>query len=249
MKKRAKPKRAAGAAEKTEPFFRPFEKLAETKKKKKSAPAPAAKPAPKAAAPARAPKAAPAPEQEAAPRPVDPDTFAIYMVGVKELEGRANRIPRTASRIEKAQRARSAEDLDAPARAQMRSLVTEGIRFETVDDGDRIEGRRIDVDPREVRRLRRGQYAVDGKLDLHGMRLEDARRAVEAFVRKRSADGDKVVLVVHGKGDHSPRGVSVLRGEIAAWLSQDRSARHVAAFATPPDDMGGAGAVLVLLAR
>ncbi len=54
--------------------------------------------------------------------------------------------------------------------------------------------------------------------------------------RSASRDGDRVVLVVHGKGNHSPRGQAVLRGEIAAWLSQGRSARHVAAFATAPDD-------------
>ncbi len=127
--------------------------------------------------------------------------------------------------------------------------MSEGIRFETTDDGETLSGRRVDLDPRELRRLRRGQYAVDGKLDLHGMGAEEARAAVEAFVKKRARDGDKVVLVVHGKGSHSPRGHAVLRGEIAAWLSQGRSACHVAAFATAPDEHGGTGAVLVLLAR
>jgi DNA-nicking Smr family endonuclease len=181
---------------------------------------------------------------------VDPQTFAIYMAGVQALPGdRAHRIPRTASRIERAPGVAQVTDPDADARARMRSLVTEGLRFETTDDGDRLEGRRIDLDPRELRRLRRGQYAVDGRLDLHGMDAETARTAVEAFVKKRARDGDRVVLVVHGKGSHSPRGHAVLRGEIAAWLSQGRSARHVAAFATAPADEGGAGAVLVLLAR
>ncbi|APR82471.1 Hypothetical protein A7982_07820 [Minicystis rosea] len=189
--------------------------------------------------------------EDAAPVPVDPDTFAIYMAGVRALpEDRAHRIPRTASRIERAaQGSLPKEDPDAEARARMRSLVVEGIRFETLDDGERIEGRRIDVDPRDLRRLRRGQFAIDGKLDLHGLGAEEARHAVESFVKKRATDGDRVVIVVHGKGSHSPRGHAVLRGEIAAWLSQGRSARHVAAFATAPDDDGGTGAVLVLLAR
>ena len=182
---------------------------------------------------------------------MDPQTFAIYMAGVRALPGdRAHRIPRTASRIERAAPgARAPFDPDDEARARMRSLVSEGIRFEMVDDGERIEGRRIDLDPRELRRLRRGQYAIDGKLDLHGLGADEARHAVEAFVKKRARDGDKAVLIVHGKGSHSPRGNAVLRGEIAAWLSQGRSARHVAAFATAPDDHGGTGAVLVLLAR
>jgi len=104
-------------------------------------------------------------------------------------------------------------------------------------------------DPRELRRLRRAQYAIDGKLDLHGLDLSAARQAVEVFIKKRATDGERVVLLVHGKGSHSPRGHAVLRGEIAAWLSQGRLARHVSAFATAPAEHGGTGAVLVLLAR
>lgn len=191
----------------------------------------------------------------------DADTFAIYMSGVSTLEGKSNRIPRTASEVDKRPVQVPREDADAPARASMGALVAEGIRFELSDDGERIEGRRLDVDPRELRRLRRSEYAIDGKLDLHGLGADEARRAVEAFVQKRRSDGDRVVLVVHGKGRHSPRGAGVLRGEIGAWLSQGRAARDVAAFASageirvprggnradPADDVPGA--VLVLLAR
>jgi DNA-nicking Smr family endonuclease len=245
-------------AAKPEPFYRPFSKIkaegAATARERANAAKVTEKPdvTPKRAAkpPKRAPSKQPAQEDEQAPAPVDPETFAVYMAGVRALpEDRAHRIPRTASRIEKAAPGAPREDPDADARARMRSLVIEGIRFETIDDGERIEGRRLDVDPRELRRLRRGQYAIDGKLDLHGFGAQEARHAVEAFVKKRATDGDRVVIVVHGKGSHSPRGHAVLRGEIAAWLSQGRSARHVAAFATAPDDHGGTGAVLVLLAR
>jgi DNA-nicking Smr family endonuclease len=190
------------------------------------------------------------------------------MAGVRALDdGRAGRIPLTAHRLERAAPEGSAAlgarassgtgaapraplpDPDADARARMGSLVIEGIRFEITDDGAILEGRRLDVDPRELRRLRRGRFPVDGSLDLHGHRAEEARAAVEAFVRKRRGDGDRVVAIIHGKGNHSPGGQGVLRGEIAAWLSQGSSARHVAAFATAPDDDGGIGTLLILLAR
>lgn len=271
----ASPARAAKAAARkaNEAFYQPFSTLRQLTKPK---PAPEAKPKPAASAPeakpkatASAPKAASAPEAkpkarsaappnngaapragaEQAPRPVDPETFAIYMAGVRVLEDRATRIPVTASRVERAALPAIAFDPDADARSRMRSLVIEGIKFEMTDDSERIEGRRLDVDPRELRRLRRARYAVDGTLDLHGLRLEAAREAVEAFVCKRQRDGDRVVAIVHGKGNHSPGGHAVLRGEIAAWLSNGRVARHVAAFATAPDVEGGAGAVLVLLTR
>lgn len=179
------------------------------------------------------------------------ESFAVYMAGVRALDEKGGtRIPRSASRLERAAKGTlPAVDADAPAREQFQALVVEGIRFETSDDGERIEGRRVEVEPREVRRLRRGQYTVDQQIDLHGMSAFEARKAMEAFLEKRRREGDRVLRIIHGKGGHSPRGVSVLRGEIAAWLSQGPAKRHVAAFATAPVEDGGAGALLVLLMR
>ena len=252
-------KKTATTPKAAEPFFRPFARLAADDKKKKKAaaaadppePPPAAKPSARRAGKITAsPSPPPAPAVDAELAQIEARTFAIYMSGVRALPERASRIPTTASRLERAPESKAPPpDLDQGARAQMRSLVTEGLRFETTDDGERIEGRRVDVDPRELRRLRRVQFAIDGKLDLHGHGVDEARRAVEAFVKKRAELGDKVVAIVHGKGSHSPRQQGVLRGEIGAWLSQGRAARHVLAFATPPEDEGGTGAVLVLLAR
>ncbi|MGK4000528.1 Smr/MutS family protein [Sorangium sp. So ce1024] len=257
----------AAARKANEAFYQPFSALRQlTKPRQKptaagaqqaaapaaKATAPAAKaPAPEAKPGAKAPQGAGAAraDGEPAPRPVDPETFAIYMAGVRVLEDRVNRIPITASRVERAALPTIEADPDEDARSRMRSLVIDGIKFEITDDSERIEGRRLDVDPRELRRLRRARYGIDGTLDLHGLRLEAARDAVEAFVCKRQRDGDRVVSIVHGKGNHSPGGHAVLRGEIAAWLSHGRVARHVAAFATAPDAEGGAGALLVLLAR
>jgi DNA-nicking Smr family endonuclease len=262
--KRTKAKGSPAPGEGIEGFFRPFTKLKASKPQAKdqgktaARGAPESAQAPKAAA-AKTPAAPKKQKPQSAKQPdeggppnelVDPDTFAIYMAGVRALEDKPSRIPRTASRLEKVPASAAPKaDPDAPARAQLRSLVTEGLRFETIDDGERLEGRRITVDPREIRRLRKGMYAVDGKLDLHGMSLEEAREAVTTFVKRRQSEGDRVIALIPGRGSHSPRGIGVLRGELGAWLSDGRAARHVAAFATAPDDMGGAGVLLVLLAR
>ena len=77
----------------------------------------------------------------------------------------------------------------------------------------------------------------------------DAREAVDAFLRDKRERGERCVLLVHGKGEHSPGGVGVLRGEVAAWLSQGAASQHVAAFATATDADGGEGALYVLLRR
>jgi DNA-nicking Smr family endonuclease len=84
---------------------------------------------------------------------------------------------------------------------------------------------------------------------MHGMSAREARGQLELFLRTMRARGERCVLVIHGKGEHSPGGLPVLRGEIAAWLSQGTSSEHVAAFATASEADGGEGAVYVLLRR
>src|ERR1700733_13734996 len=135
MAKRAKEAAKRAKSGKVEPFFRPFSELG-------------AKPGKKAAGAAPPPPPPARREEPAPPEPVDPQTFAIYMAGVSALpDDRAHRIPRTASRVEGGPRGPApAEDPDAEARARMRSLVTDGLRFETLDDGERVEGRRLDVE-------------------------------------------------------------------------------------------------------
>jgi DNA-nicking Smr family endonuclease len=134
-------------------------------------------------------------------------------------------------------------------RDRIRELVEEGARFEVADDGRRVEGRRVELPVDVVRRLRRGLLPVDARIDLHGMVAKEARAQLELFLRTMRARGERCVLVVHGKGQHSPQGIGVLRGEIAAWLSQGSSSRHVAAFATARESDGGEGAVYVLLRK
>ena len=134
--------------------------------------------------------------------------------------------------------------------AQLRALVEGGAsRFEVVDDGRHVEGRRVDVPPATLRALRRGLVPIDVRMDLHGLRESAAHEALAAFLRDQRVRGERCALVVHGKGAHSPGGIGVLRGEIAAWLSQGKASEHVAAFATATADDGGEGAVYVLLRR
>jgi DNA-nicking Smr family endonuclease len=85
-------------------------------------------------------------------------------------------------------------------------------------------------------------------LDLHGERMESARRRLVLFLAKERTSVRALVLVIVGKGRHSPGGHAVLRHEIAAWLSTAPVSAHVLAFRTAPRELGGSGGVLVLLA-
>ena len=204
----------------------------------------------------RPPPAAPPPR----PTSAEPEDEALLLhrlfAGVQPLDRtRGSRVPkqkveRSASVERHVKRGRDAAQAEADAvHEHLRSLVEGRARFEVSDDGRRVEGRRVDLPPDALRKLRRGLLPVDGRLDLHGMGVPEARAQLELFLRTMRARGERCVLVIHGKGGHSPQGVGVLRGEIAAWLSQGASSEHVAAFATAEDADGGEGAVYVLVRR
>lgn len=174
--------------------------------------------------------------------------FRRLMGGVQPLgqdkRGRVTTAPKLPPRESKPV---PTHDPDAEVRDHLMNLVEGGARFEVTDDGKRLEGRRLDLADSTYRRLRRGELPIDSRLDLHGKRADEARDALEQFLKAKRARRDRVVLVIHGRGDHSPAGIGVLRGEIAAWLSQGRASQHVAAFATAQGDEGGEGALYVLL--
>ena len=123
----------------------------------------------------------------------------------------------------------------------------DGHVFEVADDGRKIEGRRVDIDSAIVRKLRRGEYLLDGSIDLHGLDATTARDKLEAFLKLSRSRGERTLLVIHGRGKNSPGGRAILRGEIVSWLSQGHESALVSAFSTALPDDGGDGAMYVRL--
>lgn len=138
-------------------------------------------------------------------------------------------------------------DLDAID--ELRALVAGEGPFDLADSDEFIEGRVAGLDADVLRKLRRGEYAVQGHVDLHGLTREEAKGAVEAFLRSARSAGKRCVLVVHGRGLHSKDQLPVLKEALRTWLATARFARHVLAFASARPADGGAGAIYVLLRR
>ena len=95
------------------------------------------------------------------------------------------------------------------------------------------------------RKLRRGDWAIQRQLDLHGLRVEDARERLGAFIREANQQGLRCVRIIHGKGLGSPGKAPVLKRRVYNWLVQKI---EVLAFVQAKPADGGAGAMLVLLA-
>ena len=131
--------------------------------------------------------------------------------------------------------------------AVMREALSDGFDGESLLDSDEaLSFRRPGMGPDVVRKLRRGEWSIQGQLDLHGLRREDAREALSQFIKDAVKVGWRCVRVVHGKGLGSPGKTPVLKGRVQSWLIQKQ---EVLAFAQARPAQGGAGALVVLLAQ
>ena len=95
-----------------------------------------------------------------------------------------------------------------------------------------------------MRKLRRGQYAIEAQLDLHGNTVPEARERVSTFLRDMQTQGKRCVRIIHGKGKSSEGKLPVLKGKVNAWLQQWD---QVLAFCSARPNDGGTGAIYVLL--
>jgi DNA-nicking Smr family endonuclease len=140
-------------------------------------------------------------------------------------------------------------DPDLTAYDELRALVTGEVPFDISDTDEYIEGHAQGLDIGIVRKLKRGDIAVQAHVDLHGLVKEEAKVELEAFVVRARQSGKRCVLVVTGRGLHSKDQVPVLKDALKRWMATGRFSRHVLAFATARPHDGGAGAVYVLLRR
>jgi len=137
-------------------------------------------------------------------------------------------------------RMRDLDDADARSEFQ-RALDSTPLLAE-----DALSHRRADVPQRVLRRLARGQYAVQDEIDLHGADLAQAEVLVRRFLREATDTGMGCVRIVHGKGLNAPDRVPTLKNAVDRLL---RQRADVLAFHSAPAAQGGTGAVLVLLSK
>lgn len=119
------------------------------------------------------------------------------------------------------------------------------------------------LDRRTSQRLARGQVEAEARLDLHGMRQDEAQPVLLRFLTRTRAEGLRCVLVITGKGespfarhtlhsthyheasDHS----GVLRGALPRWLGEAQFRVQVAGFQPAHPRHGGGGAFYVWLRK
>ena len=95
-----------------------------------------------------------------------------------------------------------------------------------------------------LRKLRRGDYRVQGEIDLHGLNVSEAKQALREFLAQALMRQWRCVRIIHGKGLRSGNRGPVLKAMVGATL---RKVGPVLAYVSARQVDGGTGAVYVLL--
>ena len=235
-RRRSRPSRHISQQER---FHTPFDELRTVLRQVGQAPPPAVTPSPTVPRP---PAPVPAEVQARQERAL----FLAEMAGVKPLP------PDPRGRVEKHRKPppRGPDTSgDSRALADLQDLVNGHGEFTLQYTDEYMEGVAPGVDQGLAQRLHRGDYAVQGHLDLHGYTVEEAKAMVDRFVMQAYTSSRRCIRLVHGRGRNSKDNRPVLKEHVQFWLSHGRLGRLILAFATAPAVDGGAGAVYVLLRR
>lgn len=133
----------------------------------------------------------------------------------------------------------------AVAEGRVEQNMLSGEHVPPVDPLDLLEFKRPGVQNGVYRKLRLGKYAVDARLDLHRMTVEQARRAVYQFVGDCMEQDIRCALITHGKGVGRAQ-PALLKSCVAHWLPQFE---EVLAFHSAQQHHGGSGATYLLLRK
>lgn len=172
--------------------------------------------------------------------PKDGDRFA-------DLVGDAKPLGRGPARVDG--RAPAGSRLRTPGRTMVGATTTAVPSFRHPDPESAHLAAAPGINDQQLARLRRGEPEPEERIDLHGMRREEAKRILAQRIESAVARTLRCVVVVHGLGKHSPSDEAVLRDAVPGWLTRGAIARHVLAFAPAPRRLGGDGATLVLLRK
>jgi len=123
-------------------------------------------------------------------------------------------------------------------------LLTHGFDLIELESGEELRHAQNGVSERTVKQLKRGQFAIQSTLDLHGFNVEQARAELLGFIKGASDRRLRCVRIIHGKGRGGKDGEAVLKRLTDTLL---RRMNLVLAFVSAPAHDGGTGAIYALL--
>jgi len=113
----------------------------------------------------------------------------------------------------------------------------------------------VRMDKKAHTKLKRGKLKPEARIDLHGMTLAQAQPALTGFIMRAFAEGQRLVLVITGKGKRTtddgpiPQRPGVLRHNVPHWLHTSPLNSMVMQITPAHLRHGGDGAYYVYLRR
>lgn len=145
--------------------------------------------------------------------------------------------------------AHQAPDEELEAMAHLNDLVSGSAEVDITFTDEYVEGAVPGFDRKLMLRLKRGEFAVQDHLDLHGLTKQEAELRVRQFLVQSFNKGLRCVLVVTGRGLNSENQIPILKERLPLWLRRGPARKIVLAFSTAKPYDGGTGAIYVLLRR
>lgn len=101
------------------------------------------------------------------------------------------------------------------------------------------------------RRLGSGNVEPDRIVDLHGMSLDGAWRAIDRALDQAIASGERVLLLItgHQRSGEPPVRRGAIRAAVHDWLEASRHASRIAAVRGAHRRHGGGGSLYIILRR
>jgi hypothetical protein len=125
-------------------------------------------------------------------------------------------------------------------------LTTDDMGVEWLDADQVLSYCGNGLSAQQFKQLRLGKFSINAILDLHGDTVEGAAERLFKFMQRAQARHCRVIKIIHGKGLHASDGTAKLKSHVAKWLHRFDK---VLAFHSAPPNLGGRGAVLVMLRR
>lgn len=102
---------------------------------------------------------------------------------------------------------------------------------------DPIRYSRENSDPYELKKIRRGFYAPEFFLDLHGLTLQEAKKEIAALIAVCLKENANCACIMYGHGKN------ILKKQTPMWLAQHP---NIICFHQAPKEFGGSAALLIL---
>ncbi|QEP41993.1 DNA mismatch repair protein MutS [Ectothiorhodospiraceae bacterium BW-2] len=164
-------------------------------------------------------------------------------IGQVKLVGDGNRLPPQPPAVTKTKQRRQ---VGVSNSQWLDHLFSDELTHQELESPEQLAFCRNGIDQRLFQRLKRGQFALEARLDLHGCTVKESRQLLTTFIHSAQQRGMKVVLIIHGRGNRSQQQAPILKRKVNYWLQQSA---EVLAFCSAQSLHGGLGATYLLLRR